>query len=328
MCSNAAMPLRPAMCRFVIPISLLVIAGCGPANNHQALLGAMLSCNDEVCSILESIHDPDSARAAAPRISAQAKKYREYGNRFLLLGLPDATETQRLIDELKERDQQIKQREAQARKNLSQTNPETQFATLAALSEFTTAQSDFMVKRGRMQMAKAMGKPTSTGDPAEIQQHAQVLSSIANRLTNITAHVAAMTDSESAKRQVGPLEEAVAALKSDVDQFRALPPIRDVQQQIRLDPEKQRLNDALKEYTRAAEAAKQRRDVMGQLIPLDIRVTQAVFDLDAPRIPDRALQNAPKFSPPESPCARKAREMMEAARKGRPAPPSLQPRKP
>jgi len=317
---RATMPLAMA--------GIAVIVGCGPTNNHQALLGAMLSCHDEVCSILESIHDPDSARAAAPRISAQAKKYHEYGNRFLLLGLPDAAEAQRLIDQLKERDEQINQREAQARKSLRQTSPETQFATLAALSEFSSARTDFMVKRGHMQMAKASGKPTTGGDPADIQQHAQILTSIADRLNGITALVTKMTDSDAAQRQAGPLEAAAAALDSDVEQFRALPPIRDVQQQIRLEPEKRRVNDAFQEFKQTADVAKQRREARGPLISLDIRVTKAMFDLDAPRIPDSAFQNRPKFGPPESPGARKAREMMEAARKGRPGPPSLPPQKP
>jgi hypothetical protein len=326
------------MCRAALVIAaatLAVAAGCDQAktvlkgaiqttDTHEALYGSMLSCQEEVCGILESIHSVEDARAAEPRLSAQAKTFRDYGNRFLLLGLPDAKQTQQLVEQYGERQVQLSQRESQALANL-EGNQNTMLAVMTALDELAFARTDFELKRGALRMAKATGQPTTGAEAAQIQQHEQILALIATRLKTITGVVAAMNDGDSAKQQVGPLEGAVAAVQMDIEKFRTLPQIHDVQLQIRLDPARQRVGEAFQAYSRTAEAARQRPGVLPQLLKHDIRLTQAIQQLAMPQMPPGMLPRTPAAGPGESAGARKAREMMEAARAGRAFPASAQP---
>jgi hypothetical protein len=50
---------------------------------HERLYSQMLDCEERFCDILATTDDVESIREARPRMQAEAKKYRELGNRFL-----------------------------------------------------------------------------------------------------------------------------------------------------------------------------------------------------------------------------------------------------
>jgi len=86
--------MKTMMCMLMLAVSLLT--GCGGGDSAERVFADMSANMREMSTILESVTDEASAKAAVPRIEAVRAKMRDCAKRARSVRRPDAATEQRL----------------------------------------------------------------------------------------------------------------------------------------------------------------------------------------------------------------------------------------